>query len=331
MSTNTEHDDDVVPGNGEAADAEPEHVEPERHQSEIASQPMRQWQIISVVAAAVVASLYYWGVSQLGLQHSALLFIGLPTVIALVVALMPTSHSAVGVSLQATTLFLVIATPLFKVPMIGVIVAAPLFYLMSLLIGLLFDRSRKRAHTDAITYALLLMPFAIMSLEGISESLSFGRNNIVTTESVVMASAAEVEAALAEPPQFDQELPFLLSLGFPRPVSASGSGLQTGAQRRIRFDRGGGEAGELLLEVTIRRSAEVRFEVVEDRSQLSQWIRWKRANVFWYERSPGETVVRWQLEYDRLLDPSWYFSLWQQYCAVLAADYLIETGATPEE
>ena len=300
-------------------------VQEEWAESEIASQPKRQWQIVSVVGAAAVASLFYWGVTALGLERSAFLFVGLPTMIALVVALMPTSHTAVGVSLQATTLFLVIATLLFDVPMVGILVAAPLFYLISLLIGLLFDRSRKRSHTDAITYALLLMPFAIMSLEGISESLSFGRENIVTTESVVMASAAEVEEALAQQPRFDRDLPFLLSLGFPRPTSGSGSGLQPGDERRIGFDRG----GELLLKVSIRRPAEARFDVVHDSSPLAGWIRWKRANVTWIERAPGETVVRWQLEYDRLLDPSWYFSLWQQYSAVLAADYLIETLATP--
>lgn len=314
--------------------AESENIEPElttSDETEVgrAGTPVRPWHIINAVSAAVAASLFFLGVVGLGLERSAVLFVGLPTVIALVVVLMPAARTAVGVSLVATTLFLLVAALLFRVPIVGIVVAAPLIYLVALLLGLLIDRSRKRAHTDAITYALLLAPFAIMSIEGAVAGLSFDRGGIVTVESVVAASALDVEAALEGEPRFERDLPLLLSLGFPRPVSATGSGLSIGSQRRIRFEGAAGGPADLLLKVTIRRPGEARFEVVEDGSAIGNWLRWKRSTVNWMERAPGETVVRWQLEYDRLLDPSWYFSLWQQYGVVLAADYLIETLATP--
>ena len=45
--------------------------------------------------------------------------------------------------------------------------------------------------------------------------------------------------------------------------------------------------------------------------------------------SANTTKVTWTLRYDRGLDPSWYFGPWERYAAGLAADYLIDSVATP--
>jgi len=39
--------------------------------------------------------------------------------------------------------------------------------------------------------------------------------------------------------------------------------------------------------------------------------------------------VTWTLDYERGLDPAWYFGPWERYATRLAAGYLIDAVATP--
>jgi hypothetical protein len=304
--------------------------QPDDPTPEATRRPYR-WSLVAIICALAGASIAYRVIYGGGLEQSAALFIGVPTILALIVTMMPTSRSAVGLAMQSVTLFLAVVGIFLWEGLICILVAAPLFYLVALIIGLLVDRNRKSSQSDLMTYAFIALPLLIMSLEGVHDSLSFGRAQTVSVEQIVDASPAEVEAELARVPRFDRELPFYLRLGFPRPIAAEGSGLETGSRRRITFEGGSPETPAYLdFEVSARRRSEVVFKAIADRTHIGRWLRWKAATVSWTEHSPGKTLVRWQLEYDRLLDPSWYFSQWEQYGTVLAAEYLIATLATPE-
>jgi hypothetical protein len=51
--------------------------------------------------------------------------------------------------------------------------------------------------------------------------------------------------------------------------------------------------------------------------------------VSWTDVGDGHTRVRWSLTYERRLDPAWYFGPWEALVTTLAADYLIQSAATP--
>ena len=69
--------------------------------------------------------------------------------------------------------------------------------------------------------------------------------------------------------------------------------------------------------------------MASDSSYITHWLTWRDSNVEWKSVAPGQTAVTWTLRYRRRLDPAWYFVPIERYGARLAAQYLIETLATP--
>ena len=173
-----------------------------------------------------------------------------------------------------------------------------------------------------------------MSLEGVTESLSFGRDESVTATQIVRASAQEIQKAVFEPPRFDRAMPIPLRLGFPRPASVR---IEDGTERWIIRMRGGEmrldgmepRAGDLVLELEEARPGLVRWRAISDDSHMTHFLAWQSATVEWTSIDAHTTKVTWTLQYRRGLDPSWYFGPWERYVASMAAGYLIDAVATP--
>ncbi|MGH9759511.1 MAG: hypothetical protein ACREAC_01580, partial [Blastocatellia bacterium] len=242
----------------------------------------------------------------------------------------PRPRSILGVILKGLTICLLLSGILLGEGFICIVMASPLFYLVGVVIGLIAESWKKR-HKSAQrrTLCLLLLPFLPLSLEGASAQLSFDRSETVEVERVVDWSGAEVDQKLAECPAFNRPLPFYLKMGFPRPVRASGSGLNPGDNRIIAFAGGEGKPGKLDIEVAEHGSGVVRFRAVSDASHVSHWLNWSEADVTFSEIAPRRTKIVWTLHFTRRLDPAWYFAPWERYAARLAAGYLIDTVATP--
>jgi hypothetical protein len=240
-----------------------------------------------------------------------------------------------GIIMAGITFALLLSGPLLGEGFICIVMAAPLFYFVGWVVGLIVEviRDHWRQHRPddpgppTAIYGLALLPLLLLSLEGVHPALSFPREETVTTRRVLNLEPDQVEAALASPPRFDRELPFYLGMGFPRPTQAEGAGLSVGDRRSVRFGRG---ARELTLEVVDHGPNHVRFRAVSDGTRIAQWLGWQDAAVEWREVGPGLTEVRWTQSYQRRLDPAWYFAPWERYAVGLAAEYLIETVANRE-
>ncbi len=127
---------------------------------------------------------------------------------------------------------------------------------------------------------------------------------------------------------FDEPLPHFLRLGFPTPQWIRGSGLELGDRRVIRFAGGEGEPGNLTLEVVERTETMVHFRCIEDETKIAHWLDWKESIVK-FTPEAGGTRVRWTLDYDRRLDPAWYFAPMERYAVRLPAEALIDNLAEP--
>lgn len=288
-----------------------------------------QWKLAFLILALAVGKLIYDVLSDGGLGQTAALFIGLPAVLAIIVTLTPKAKSLTGMILKGMTIALLLSGILLREGFICILMAAPLFYLVGVIIGRVIEYKR----SNSKIYGLLLLPFLLLSLEGVHGSLSFKRLETVKVERIVAGSAVEVEQTLSQAPVFDRQLPLYLRLGFPRPVSASGSGLAAGDRLGIHFSGppgffGQGPPGDLVLEVLDRAPGHVRFRAVSDSSAVAHWLGWQETDVRWTELDPEHTRVTWTLRYERRLDPAWYFSPWERYAVKLAGAYLIETLAT---
>jgi hypothetical protein len=288
--------------------------------------PARWWVIALVVALSGGAELYRI-LMRTGYGHSAAMFMGVPAVLAIVLALTPKAKTLTGGILKGITLALLIVAPVLGEGYLCILMASPLFYLVGAVVGIVLDESRKGRRATLSCIVLVLAP---LSLEGVSPELSWNRTETVELVRVVNAPSADVERALGQPPRMDVALPRVLRIGFPHPLEMRGSGLERGATREILFSGAEGDpAGFLEMQVAEARPGYVRFDAVRDGSKLTQWIRWRRSEVQWAAVDPRHTRVLWRIEFDRELDPAWYFTPMERAAVSKAAEFLIEANATP--
>jgi hypothetical protein len=291
--------------------------------------------VFGLIVVVMIASLFYKLLTVEHFEHSALVFIGIPAVLAVAAVLLPRPASAKGAIVRATTVALLLSSVLFGEGFVCIVMAAPLFYGVGLAVGAIIDEvNRDRRKPPTAVSCVLLLVIAPFSLEGVLPGFEMARDATVTVERVVDATPAQVEATLASTPRFDRTLPsFFRRFRFPTPGATSGAGLQPGDRRSIEFlhsaHNAGHHPGVLTIEVREHEPQRVRFVARDDTSYLTHWLSWYYADVEWHEIAPGRTRVVWTLAYRRRLDPSWYFGPLERYGVGLAAGYLIDTLATP--
>jgi hypothetical protein len=322
-------------------DIVPERDDEKREPSSAAT----RWAIITITIALGIGGLIYRLTQDNYLHQSAAFFIGVPAVLAITLALTPKAKSATGMIVKGLTLALLLSGVVFFEGVICILMAAPLFYLVGIIIGIPIDRARRKRQSEGRVYSIVGIGLLLLSVEGVIPATSFSQHEVVSVTQTIDASPAGVREALATTPTFDESLPFYLKLGFPRPVAAYGSGLDVGVRRSIVFGNESpmepmGEShqhqhnvpadggGILVLEVVRSADGLVVFKPVDDRTAFTHWISWDRSVIRWRAVDTDSTEVTWTLHFTRRLSPSWYFGPWQRYAAEKAAGYLIETVAT---
>ena len=288
----------------------------------------RQWTLVGLIVALAVGMAAYRFLNDQRVDETAALFIGLPTVLAVALALTPRAKSATGMVMKGLTIALLLSGPLLQEGFICVLMASPLFYLVGGIVGWAIDSDRKRrAGRGQPVHSLVVVPLLLMSLEGVTPATSFPTAATAMSARAVAATPAAVEARLAAPPRFEGTLPPFLRIGFPRPVAAEGSGLAVGDTRTVFFGRAGTK--KVVFVVAERAPGYARFRTVSDDTKIGTWLTWQDAEVRWTPRPDGATDVAWTLHYARRLSPAWYFAPLESFGTAAAADYLIDSLATP--
>jgi len=286
-----------------------------------------KWTLVGITVALTAGVVVYRLTHRWGLSQTGAFFVGLPALLAITVALTPRAKTVTGTTFKAVTFGLLLAGVLVGEGFVCIVMASPLFYLVSLPIAAAVQRSRDRRQPPGM-YALVLVPVVLLCFEGVFDATTLPVRNGVAATATVHAGIADVEAALASTPVFDAPVPaFFRRARFPQPVAAEGSGLDVGATRRVMFSSPMGPA-PLDLRVAERGRGRVVFLVTGDATPIAGWMTLRRAVVTW-SPAPAGTRVRWELEFDRELAPAFYFAPLERYAARLAARYLIRTAATP--
>jgi hypothetical protein len=288
--------------------------------------------LIAVFAAMLLAKALASG----GLEQTAMFYVGIPALIAVTVVLTARARSAVGLTLAVTTVGLALAGPLLDEGVVCLVMAAPLIYGVAALIAWIVSLLTRPAwkHHQALVAVPLL---AAALVEGVAGVSYLPRESAVSATVLVEATPEEYAAALAAPPAYGPfDAVLLKTVPFPRPVSATGSGLEVGDRRVVRFnDRKslgiGAEPTPRSMTLRVAESevgadaGRVVFEVTAD-STLSRWLDLRSATVEW-RRAGDRTETTWTLDWARTYDPSWYFGPLQQHTTGLAAGYLADTFA----
>lgn len=282
--------------------------------------------LLSLVVVTVVGSLLYRFLRVGHLEQSSLMFIGLPTFLAFVLATVPAGKSVTGRILKGTTFFLLLLGILAVEGVICIAMAAPLFWLVGIIIGLSCDSYRKRRskRSQQLRCSVLIV-LGVMSLEGVTDWLSFDREESVTRALVTDLSREEVLEAMSRGPELvGITPPAFLTLGFPQVQEIEGGGVDIGSEWRIHFAGGEGLPGDLTAELVERDNTSLRYECTGDTSHIAHWLDWKSATWTIEETETGGSTVKLEIEYVRLLDPAWYFKPLERYAVGEAAEFFLE-------
>ncbi len=286
-----------------------------------------QWALATLILAFAAGSLLYRILLHQNLGHSAALFMGIPALLAIVLALTPGQKTVTGGILKGITIALLVIAPALGEGYVCILMAAPLFYIVGIVVGVTVDGLRNKRTTTLSCVSLLLLP---MCLEGVVPSLTWDRTQSVTAAAIVDGTVDAVEYRLAQSPSVHTSLPAFLSIGFPRPLAAYGEGLSKGSVRTVHFAGAEGDPpGDLVMQVAESHKGYARFETLSDHSKLTQWIDWKSSEVMWKPVDDSHTEVTWTIHFERQLDPAWYFTPWERFAVQQAARFLISANATP--
>ena len=287
---------------------------------------LRQLMYILLIVAA--GCLFYKYLESQALKHSAALFIGIPVFMSISLASISnikhitlTVMSGLAAGLIASFLYLKEGS--FCVPM-----TAPLFLISGLIISFSFTKLRQSNFTN-LTYLFPVFALVFLSLEGINNFTSIARIQTVSATKDVSLSAHEIKLALSKNTQLS-DIPVLLSYGFPQPNKVTGSGIDIGDRRSIYFSGGEGLPGTAEFEITKLASNSIEYSLIDDSSHISHWLTWKKSTVSWQEISPGKTRVSWSINYERKLDPFWYFGPIEKFAVDLAAQTLLNNFISPK-
>jgi len=278
---------------------------------------------LSLAAISVVYRLFI----GMRVEQSAIMFIGLPTLLAIMLSHTPPGETVTGRIMKGITMMLLLAGILFIEGMICILMAAPLFYLVGGVIGFAVDASRRKTpnYKNGRLHSYVVGVMLMMSMEGITDWLSFDRDEEVVVSVVTELSQSEALARVSRLDEFNLDrLPRFLKLGFPKPETIRGSGTKVGDEWTIHFAGGEGKPGDLVMRVTSIGKDYLECRCISDGSHISHWLDWKTVRWDFSETTEGKTRVVMRLRYQRLLDPAWYFKPVECYGVRRAGEYLLQ-------
>jgi hypothetical protein len=292
-------------------------------------QPRNRSVATRVLQFVVVGLIALLGVATIGVGRtdSAMVFIGLPTLMALAIALSPPAKSVHGMTFKGVTLGLLVAGVLAHEGIICIVMAAPLVYGVAHAIAAVANRH------DTRTY--IAVPFALMlGLEGFVPGLRVDPRQTVTVTHTVALAPAVVADRIAAGPDFASVKPSPLLAMVPLPGHVTGRGLAVGDGWDLVFhgDKHG-PGGELLVRVDASQrgptAGRVEFAVVSDTSVVHRWLSWTGAELTWTQVPTG-TAVTLTMHFTRALDPSWYFGPLEQVMVRAEADVFLDALGLPD-
>lgn len=283
-----------------------------------------KWTLLGLALALAVTSGAYRLLVSSGRDHSGLMFIGIPLVLSVLLILAPASKSPTMQLFKGITLFLLLVGVLAWEGLICIVMAAPLFYLVGLIVMGAHRWSQKR---PGRMLSIALLPVLLLAFEGVSSQLSFPREHTIVLTRTWRGDAARVLEPYARAPEFDRPVPWFFRLGFPVPLAATATGSfddENGVAYRVVFSGPADFENALVIVGTRVAAKRLDFAFVRDSTKIDDWMSWRGATLE-ARPLPGETTeIVLTLRYRRNLDPAWYFGPIEHYAVRLAGEHLLK-------
>lgn len=266
---------------------------------------------------------------------SALLYVGIPYAISLAIALwkpVKTNekwwYEFRDHSLTALSVFLASSIVLFE-GFVCVIFFLPIYFFI-VLIGFISRWMAVRSERNKGRIYAVILPALVVaaSLEGTTDTLTLPRSSHVVVSKTTNLSAEQIMGNIALPFDLQKERHWMLSL-FPMPYEIEAGSLAPGDihQVRTRYHRWfvtNTLEGELHLQIVEVQPNKVRTKFLHDTTFFSSYLTPIGTEITLTELGPAETEISLRIDYERKLDPAWYFHPLQQFGVARMADFLID-------
>lgn len=290
-----------------------------------------------------IAYLLIIGVSSLcihalfigGLGQSALLYMLVPYAISLVIAsvrsyeIPETTFKEYIHHIVTVTLVFLATSIVLREGFVCVIFFFPIYFIfVSLAFAVQGIRLRKAEKNNRLRSVAIPILIILMSLEGTSDMLSFERSMSVRVSKETSLSVDEIKANLASPFDLNKNRHWILSI-FPMPYHIEAGSLNTGDVHKIktRYQRWfitnthEGQA-ELLIEHVGPDT--VRTKLLNDTTYFSSYLKLLGTQIEFQSLETGGTEITLQINFERKLDPAWYFQFLQKIGVSKMAEFLID-------
>jgi hypothetical protein len=268
-------------------------------------------------------AMVYHALQLVHLDRSIAMFVGVPLLLGLFCA-NTRPQRALGSALKYTTVLLCIVSPLLGEGAVCVLMAAPIIYVVVIVVVLVYSWLSDNNRTKFNAIAILPFLYAVWDARPPEQS-----QLVTISDSVEMQASPEVLwetfAHLALP--LDQPLPLFLRAGFPEPQEIRGEGLFVGAERRVIFDNGTIVARVDAVEFPKSFHVTLSYEGI-GHEFFNRWMILEEATFTLNALPGGSTRVTHQTSYRRLLSPGLYFAPLEEYGAHLLQQYLLEVCAS---
>lgn len=245
----------------------------------------------------------------------------------------------IGRHLLATIIVMLASSALLFEGFICVLMAAPIYIFFALLAIILTpekedpDRFKK---ADVFRASFVPLAVIILSVEGLTDTTSFPREEEITRTHILTLTPEEIHANLARPVHLDAKRSPFLSI-FPLPDRIDAHQFTQGATHTAFFTyRRWGftnvHKGETQLFMKTVQSLLIETEVTNDTSYFSHYLTVHGTKIEMHPQSDGTTRVSLTIRYRRELDPAWYFGPMQRRAIGESADYLLShiIGKAPD-
>lgn len=185
---------------------------------------------------------------------------------------------------------------------------------------------QKRGASFGIQLLPLLMLFS--AFEGVTPQWSFERNEQVSVIRIVPMSVARIKHNLKQPMDLQTSRPWFLHL-FPMPYAIEAGTLKSGDVHKIHFRYyrwfvTNLHEGNMLLQLTEVNYNYIKTTFIQDTSYFSNYLNLKGTEIFLEEINRNRTRVTLRIEYERTLDPYWYFGPVSRYGVTKSAEFLMK-------
>ncbi len=165
------------------------------------------------------------------------------------------------------------------------------------------------------------------SLEGVLPATSFERYNEVSVTQIVNADISTIKERLKQPIHLSENRNLFLKL-FPLPQNIQAETLNQGDVHQLDFVYHrwfATNTHEGSMKVKLAHVSDFSIETeIDDTSYISNYMQLHGTKLQFKPLSAGQTEVTLQIQFDRKLDPFWYFEPLQRFAIEQSAAYLID-------